>query len=78
MERHRVGANRPWESIVGYSRAVRAGRVIEVSGTAAAAPEGSILAPGDVYGQAKHSLRIIGEALNEAHRSGTWFERGSS
>jgi enamine deaminase RidA (YjgF/YER057c/UK114 family) len=66
MSRQRVSANRPWEKVVGYSRAVRTGKVIEVSGTAAAGPEGEILAPRDVYGQAREALRIIGEALQEA------------
>jgi enamine deaminase RidA (YjgF/YER057c/UK114 family) len=68
-ERRRVSANRPWEAVVGYSRAVRAGDVVEVSGTAAAGPDGAILAPGDVYGQAREALRIIGEALREAGAS---------
>jgi len=66
MSRQRVSANRPWERILGYSRAVRAGSVIEVSGTAAAGPDGEILAEGDAYGQAREALRIIGEALTEA------------
>jgi len=64
--RQNVSANRPWAAIVGYSRAVRVGNVIEVSGTAAAGPDGSILAPGDVYGQSREALRTIGEALAEA------------
>jgi enamine deaminase RidA (YjgF/YER057c/UK114 family) len=65
MERRAVSANRPWESIVGYSRAVRVGHIVEVSGTAAAGPEGNILSPGDVYGQTRDALRIIGDALDE-------------
>lgn len=65
MTARRVSANRPWEAIVGYSRAVRSGDTIEVSGTAAANADGSILAPGDVYGQTREALRIIGEALGE-------------
>jgi enamine deaminase RidA (YjgF/YER057c/UK114 family) len=66
MSRLRVSADRPWAKVVGYSRAVRVGNVIEVSGTAPAAPDGEILTPGDVYGQAREALRIIGEALQEA------------
>jgi enamine deaminase RidA (YjgF/YER057c/UK114 family) len=69
MSRQRVSADRPWEKVVGYSRAVRAGNVIEVSGTAPAGPDGEILARGDVYGQAREALRIIGEALREAGAS---------
>ena len=65
MAKQRVSANRPWEAIVGYCRAVRSGDVIEMSGTAAAGPDGSILAPGDLYGQTRECLRIIGEALAE-------------
>jgi enamine deaminase RidA (YjgF/YER057c/UK114 family) len=68
-DRRRVSANRPWEAVVGYSRAVRVGNVIEVSGTAAAGPDGTILAPGDVYGQAREALSTIGEALREAGAS---------
>ena len=65
MTRVAVDADRPWAKVVGYSRAVRVRDVIEVSGTAAAAPDGSILAPGDVYGQAKAALETIGEALQD-------------
>ena len=65
MDRKRVSANRPWEKIVGYSRAVRVGNQIEVSGTAAAGPDGEVLCPGDLYGQTKEALRIIGDALGE-------------
>ncbi|MFN2589850.1 MAG: RidA family protein [Actinomycetota bacterium] len=69
MTRQLVGANRPWERIVGYSRAVRVGNMIEVSGTAAAAPDGTIVAKGDVAGQTRAALTTIGEALAEAGSS---------
>jgi enamine deaminase RidA (YjgF/YER057c/UK114 family) len=65
MGRRTVSANRPWERVVGYSRAVRVGDIVEVSGTAAAGPDGAIVAPGDVYGQTSEALRIIGDALRE-------------
>lgn len=65
MSRQHVSANRPWEAIVGYSRAVRVGNVIEVAGTAAAGPDGEIVAKGDVAGQTRAALRTIGEALEE-------------
>ena len=63
--RKRVEANRPWATVMGYSRAVRVGNVIEVAGTAPAAPDGTILAPGDVEGQTRAALATIGEALAE-------------
>jgi enamine deaminase RidA (YjgF/YER057c/UK114 family) len=63
--RRRVEANRPWAKAMGYARAVRVGSVVEVSGTAAAAPDGTILSPGDVEGQTRAALATIGEALGE-------------
>lgn len=61
-----VEANRPWAKVMGYARAVRVGNVVEVSGTAAAAPDGTILSsPGDVEGQTRAALATIGEALGE-------------
>jgi enamine deaminase RidA (YjgF/YER057c/UK114 family) len=71
MDERRVSANRPWERTVGYSRAVRVGDVIEVSGTAPADEEGRITAVGDLFQQTRNSLRIIGDALNEI---GSGFE----
>jgi enamine deaminase RidA (YjgF/YER057c/UK114 family) len=68
-ERRLVPADRPWAEVVGYSRAVRVGNVVEVSGTAAADPDGEVLHPGDVEGQTREALRIIGEALEEAGAS---------
>ena len=63
--RRSVSANRPWEAIVGYSRAVRVGNVVEVSGTAPADAQGQVIAPGDLYAQTKAALEIIGSALAE-------------
>ncbi len=58
MKRDKVPSDRPWDS-VGYSRAIRVGNVIEVAGTTAANPDGSVIAPGDMYGQAKACIAII-------------------
>jgi enamine deaminase RidA (YjgF/YER057c/UK114 family) len=69
MGRTLISANRPWEKVVGYSRAVRVGNVVEVSGTAAASPDGTILAKGDVAGQTRAALETIGEALQAAGAS---------
>ena len=62
-ERQSVSSGAKWESIVGYSRAVRIGSVICVSGTVGIAPDGSV--PSDAYGQAKMALETIGRALEE-------------
>ncbi|MDR7416203.1 MAG: RidA family protein [Armatimonadota bacterium] len=63
MARRRVPANRPWEAVVGYSRAVRVGSLIEVSGTAPADERGNILGGEDYYAQTRAALEIIGQAL---------------
>jgi enamine deaminase RidA (YjgF/YER057c/UK114 family) len=65
VKRASVPANRPWEAVVGYSRAVRAGALIEVSGTVSAAPDGTVLHPDDLAAQTREALRIIGQALAE-------------
>ncbi len=56
----------PWAEKVGYSRAIRVGDTIYVSGTAPVDAAGGIAFPGDVYGQAKRCLDIIVAALGEA------------
>lgn len=50
----------------GFSRAVRIGNMIAVTGTAAIAPNGSVASPGDVYGQAKRCLEIIKDVIEKA------------
>jgi enamine deaminase RidA (YjgF/YER057c/UK114 family) len=71
MPRTLVDANRPWAKIMGYSRAVRVGDVVEVSGTAAAGADGGIVAPGNLYGQTRAALDTIAAALREV---GATFE----
>lgn len=61
----RVDAKRPWASVVGYSRAVRRGDVIEVSGTSATTQDGRVVAPGDAYEQSKYILDQVVAALGE-------------
>ena len=55
-----------WEGIVGYSRAVRVGNTIEVSGTAAIAENGEVIGENDAYRQAQFILKKISNALNKA------------
>lgn len=55
----------PWESVVGYSRAVQLGDVLEISGTVAA-DENGVVAKGDHYGQTKFILSKIGKVLSDA------------
>ncbi len=65
MMRKNISSGTQWESRVGYSRAVRTGNHIEVSGTVAADASG-VLAPGDAYGQTVIILDRIEQALVEA------------
>ena len=62
-DREQVSSGAPWEATVGYSRAVRVGRFVAVSGTAPVGPDGRTVAPGDAYAQAKRCIEIIAEAL---------------
>jgi enamine deaminase RidA (YjgF/YER057c/UK114 family) len=66
MDRRRVSSGGPWEAVVGYSRAVRAGNHIFVAGTTATEPDGSVYGAGDAYLQARRCFEIIEQALKEA------------
>lgn len=65
-ERRRVPTTAPWAEKVGYSRAIRVGDTIYVSGTAAVGEDGAIADPDDLYAQAKRCLDLIVAALGEA------------
>ena len=64
--RRLVATSAPWAASAGYSRAVRVGNVVHVSGTVAVDASGAIAHPGDPYLQARRALEIIVAALEEA------------
>jgi enamine deaminase RidA (YjgF/YER057c/UK114 family) len=68
MARHNVSTGGPWESKIGYSRAVRVGQSISVSGSTAMTPSG-IVGKGDPYMQAIQAFKTIEAALKQAGAS---------
>ena len=64
--RRLVASGSPFEPRIGFSRAVRVGSYVAVSGTAPIAPDGGVAAPGDVYGQTKRCFEIIEQAIKSA------------
>jgi enamine deaminase RidA (YjgF/YER057c/UK114 family) len=61
-----ISSQSPLEPRIGFSRAVRVGRIVAVTGTAPIAEDGSVACPGDVYGQTRRCLEIIAKAVADA------------
>ena len=66
MQRQNIGSGTPWEEQVGYSRAVRMGKLVFVTGTIAVDEQGNTIGVGDVREQTRAALEKIEKALGEA------------
>ena len=82
---HRFTDDAGWQDAAGYSRAVRRGNVVVVSGTTAHGPDGAALHPGDTAGQAKvclsrieRALTALGATLADVVRTGVYLAPGAS
>jgi enamine deaminase RidA (YjgF/YER057c/UK114 family) len=69
MQRTNYSSGAKWEDIVGYSRAVKVGNIVEVTGTVAIDENGLLVGPDDAYGQTKYIITKIEKVLKQAGAS---------